>query len=114
MGRLKRFLNKKVKGASLVEALISSILIMIVFGISMVTIGNVLERTVKSNTRSIDNELIRLEYLYQNGKIQIPDVLEKEQWQIEIEREQENDLKYVVFTAKNKQSQKEKRRRILE
>jgi hypothetical protein len=98
----------------LVETLTASILILIVFGISIVTIGNVLERTVKNNTRSIDNELNRLEYLYRNGKVKVPEIIDKNEWQIEIETEKENDLNYVVFTAKNKQNVKEKRRRILE
>lgn len=104
----------KVKGASLVETLIASILIMIIFGISITTITNVLERTVKNNTRVIDNELNRLEYLYQNGKLDIPDTQEISGWQIEIGREKEGDLSFVVFSAKNKESQKEKKRKVLE
>ena len=49
----------------MVETLIATVLIMIVFGMGIATLGNVLEQTVKNNARFIDNELNRLEYLYQ-------------------------------------------------
>ena len=114
MDVLRNLLRKKKKGSSLIETLIASVLIMIVFGISMVTVGNVLERTVKSNTRFIDNELNRLEYLYLNGMIATPDVIEKGDWQIHIEKEKDGNLIYLILRAKNKKSLKEKERKILE
>ena len=114
MGRLKKIIKKKIEGASLVETLIASLLIMIVFGISITTVTNVLERTVKNNTRAIDNELNRLEYLYKNGKLEVPNSMDTNGWFIEIETEKEGDLTFVVFTAKNSKIQKEKTRKVLE
>jgi hypothetical protein len=114
MDGLRNLARNKIKGSSLLETLIASVLIMIVFGISMVTVGNVLERTVKSNTRSIDNDLNKLEYLYQNGQIETPDVIENGDWRIQIEKGREGDLVYVFLRAQNKKTLKEEERKILE
>ena len=114
MDSIKFLWRKKLEGGSIVETLVASILIMIVFGISLVTVGNVLERTVKSNTRFVDNELYRLEYLYKNGKIQAPDVIQTKDWRIEIDIEKDRDVEYIVFKATNKDQSKQIERKIVD
>jgi len=114
MVALKSIRFKKVRGSSLIETLIATIMILFVFGIALTTITNTLERTVKSNTRFVDHELNRLEYMYRNSQLQVPDQIDIKDWQIDIKREKENDLNFIVFAAKNKTNSKEKKRRILE
>ena len=114
MDRLKNILFRKVKGSSLVETIVATVVIMIVFGIAVATIGNILERNVKSSTSIIDKELNKLVYLYQNKKIQVPEIRELDKWTIELKKEQEGNLSYVVFNAKHKVNLKEKSRKILE
>ena len=105
---------KKVRASSLVETLIATVVIMIVFGIAMATVSNLLERTVRSNTRLIENELTKLEYLYRNGKVKVADQVEFQNWIVEVTQEKEGKLNFVVFKAKHKINSKEKRRRIVE
>ena len=105
---------RKVKGSSLVETLIATVVIMIVFGIAMVTISNVLENTVKSSTSKIDSELNKLVYLYEHNELTVPDVKEFNQWNIRIKKEKEGTLRYVVFRAEDQKSKKIRTKRILE
>ena len=114
MGRLGEFLGKKIKASSLVETLVASVIIMIVFGIAMATISNTLERSVKSSTSLIDKELNKLVYLYQNEKIQAPDLIDFDMWSIDLKKESEDGLNYVVFQANHKNNSKQRTRRILE
>ena len=114
MGRLGKFLGKKIKASSLVETLVASVIIMIVFGIAMATISNILERSVKSSTSLIDKELNKLVYLYQNEKIQAPDLIDFDTWSIDLKKESEDGLNYVVFQANYKNNSKQRTRRILE
>ena len=112
MGRLK--IVHKIKASSLVEAITSTVLLMIVFTLAIMSISNVLERTVKNNTSDIDKELLRLEYLYRNGKVQVPDTYGFKSWNIDLSKEKENELSFVVLKAISKNSSKKKTRRILE
>ncbi len=114
MARINKIRLLKVRAASLVETLIATVVIMIVFGIAMATVGNILERTVKSSTGVIDAELNRLEYLYQHEKIIVPDIRELGDWKIRVKKTKEGELNYIVFRAKNQKSQKERIKKILE
>lgn len=114
MARIKKIASIKVRAASLVETLIATVVIMIVFGIAMATVTNVLERTVRSNTGVIDTELRKLEYLYQHEKIKVPDVREVGEWEIQIKKAKEGELNYIVFQAKHQKTQKKRTQRILE
>ena len=114
MDRVKMVNLKKVKGSSLVETLIATVVIMIVFGIAMLTTSNVLENTVKSSTNEIDSELNKLVYLYQHNKLIIPDAKDFNQWNIRMKKEKEGTLSYIVFRAENQQNKKIRTKRILE
>jgi Tfp pilus assembly protein PilE len=114
MDSIKMLKLKKIRGSSLVETLIATVVIMIVFGIAMATVSNVLERTVRSNSRLIENKLTKLEYLYRNDKIQVPDQVEFQNWLIDIAKEKEGEINFVVFTATHKINSKEKSRKVIE
>lgn len=104
----------KVKGSSLVETITATVIIMIVFVIAIGAISNVLKRTANSNTQLINQELNKLEYLHRHNKIEVPDVITLKSWIINIDREQEGDVSYVVFRARNKENRKQKVKRIFE
>ena len=60
---MKKITNIKVQSSSLIETLLATVIIMVVFGIAMVTIGNMLENTTKYSTSEIDVQLNKLTYL---------------------------------------------------
>lgn len=106
--------NNKLKASSLVETLIATVVIMVVFGIAIATISNVLERTVKSSTSAIDSELNKLVYLYEHDQIQVPDVRELKEWRIELKKVKGEEVNYIVFVAKHVKNQKVRERKIVE
>ncbi len=104
----------KLKASSLVETLIATIIIMIVFGIAMASITNILERTVKNSTTKIDSRLNKLVYQYEYGLIKVPNIIEADKWTIETKKMNEGDLNFIVFKAVNKESQKVRLKKLLE
>lgn len=66
------FLYKKVRAASLVEVLVASVLIVIVFAISSLSINNLLKRSYGAPPINIESRLKALEYAYLNNKLKLP------------------------------------------
>ena len=116
MDRVKLFSQYKrirVKGSSLIETLVATIIIMIVFGIAMVSVTNILESTVKNSTSEIDAELNKLTYQYHHDLIKVPDVIESGLWNIELKKTKEGELNYVELTAIHKTNNKVRSKKIL-
>ncbi|MBL4604157.1 MAG: hypothetical protein JKY02_00380 [Flavobacteriaceae bacterium] len=116
MGRIKqlfRYPRIQVKGSSLIETLIATIIIMIVFGIAMMSITNILENTVKNSTSVIDTELNKLSYQYRHNLIKVPDVMELGLWKIEVKKAKEGELDYVVFEATHRASRKVRSKKLV-
>jgi len=111
---VKRVFRIRLKGSSLVETLMATIIIMIVFAIAMLSIGNVLENSVKNSTSDIDTELNKLTYLYENGLIKVPDAQDYKAWKIEIQKVKEGEINYVVFKGTHKQNNKERIKKLFE
>lgn len=112
MGALK--LNYKLKASSLVETIVATIIITIVFTIATISVTRILKQSVDSSTHFIDTELQKLTYLHMHGALKVPDVLEKGTWEIESKRVTEQEISFIVFTAKNKQNNKTKVKKIVE
>lgn len=104
----------KLKASSLIETIVATILIMIVFGIALTSITNILENTVKNSTNEIDSKLNKLVYQYEYGLVKVPDMIEAESWNIETKKVSEGELKFIVFKAVNNQSQKVRMKKLLE
>lgn len=93
---------KKVKSATLVETLVATALIVIVFVIASLTINNVLLNDFNNNTNSIENRLYELEYALQNNTIDLPYSEEFENWNITVEKNDEYpQTKIIEFKAEN-------------
>lgn len=104
----------KLKASSLIETIVATILIMIVFGIAMASITNILENTVKNSTSEIDSKLNKLVYQYEYGLVKVPDIIEAGSWNIETKKVSEGELNFIVFKAVNNQNQKVRLKKVLE
>ncbi|MDT7831227.1 hypothetical protein RQM59_02490 [Flavobacteriaceae bacterium S356] len=112
MGTLKW--NYRIKASSLVETIVATIIITIVFTIATVSVTRILKQSVDNSTHFIDTELQKLTYLQRNGLLKVPDVFEKGTWDIATKRITEQDISFIVFTAKNRQNQKTRIKKIVE
>jgi len=77
-------LGRKIKGATLMETLVATVLIVIVFMLASMILNNLFSNTIKSNTRVIDAYISELEYQYINDKITLPYQTDFKHWSIEI------------------------------
>ena len=95
---------KKIKSATLVEALIATVLIVVIFMISSLVINNLLLNNFSKNTHQVETHLNELEYKIQNNEIHIPYNEVYEDWEIKIIRESSEGNEGIVMSAiiKNK------------
>ncbi len=81
---------KKVKSATLIEAIIATVLIVIIFIISSLILNNLLINTFSKNTHSIETRLNQLEYAVQHNAITIPYQETFNNWSITIQTLNQN------------------------
>jgi len=106
----------KLKASTLVEVLVASVLILIVFAIASMSLSNIFKSTLKSNTHTIDTYLNKLQYQYQYDKISAKYQEEFQDWNITITQETTNTINYSIIEAiqKNPATDKTKnKKRVL-
>lgn len=96
----------KLKASTLMETLVATLLIFVVFMLASAILNNLFSNSIKNNTSAIESRLTTLHYLWQNDKLQIPYSEDLNNWQIVIEPFKEYNLPKVEFTAVQKETQK--------
>ena len=76
---------KKIRGASLVETLTASVIIVVVFMIASFSFNNVFLNSVKSDDNLLQNRLEEVKYLTAHNKLQLPFFEEVAYWTISAE-----------------------------
>lgn len=97
---------KKATASSLTEVLTASVIILIVFGIAIVTLDRTLQNSINKNTQGIETDLNELKYLYNHKKITLPYKNEKNNWLITIEKETNKKQVFILFEATHKFSKR--------
>ena len=98
---------KKIKSATLVEALVATILIVIIFVIASLVLNNLVLNTLSRKTHQIEYRLNELEYDLQNQVIKLPYEEEYEGWKIAIQKEKIESNECLSIVASNKKTNKE-------
>lgn len=101
---------KKIKSATLVETLIATVLIIVIFLMASMIINNLFFNTFHQKKELLVNRLDELEYNYINKAIKLPYKEEIDNWDIEIVAVNNMDL--VEFKAQNKITKKEVIRKL--
>jgi len=97
---------KKIKSATLIEALVATILIVIIFVIASLVLNNLVLNTFSKNTHAIENRMNELEYEVQNHIIKIPYQENYKNWDIRINLDAATK-KIISIEAINTLSKKE-------
>ncbi|WP_179317225.1 hypothetical protein [Winogradskyella undariae] len=97
---------KKIKGSTLMETLVATVLIVIIFMMSSMILNNLFSNSIKNNTRDIEAQLLELQYLYENDKLEIPYNEDFKDWQIVVDTYKENNTTIVEFEATNRNTLK--------
>lgn len=102
--KIMLFLRKqeaiKLKASTLIESLVASVIIIVVFTIASLTLSNVFNSTIKNNTDRVQNRMNTLEYLFLNAKIALPYREDFEDWEIQLVKLKQNNSLYFVLEAK--------------
>ena len=75
---------KKIKSATLIETLIATVLIVVVFLMASMIINTIFFNTFHQKKELVMNRLDELEYEYINKSLELPFLEEIENWNIEI------------------------------
>ncbi|WP_281232403.1 hypothetical protein [Flavobacterium gelatinilyticum] len=98
---------KKIKSATLIEAVVATVLVVIIFIISSLILNNLVFNTFSKNTHSIETRISELEYEVQNKVIKLPYQENYKDWNINIEPETISAKKMFSISAVNNTSRKE-------
>lgn len=104
MAILKKYY--KLKGSSLTEVIVATVIVVLILGIAMATINNTLFSSVKDKGHFIENELNQLIYEYKNRAIKLPYHNEVKDWLIQTIEVKEKNGSSIIFKASNKKSNK--------
>lgn len=97
---------KKIKSATLIEALVATVLIVIVFVVASLILNSLLLNSFKRNTHAVENRMTELEYQLQNKTIRLPYREEFKNWEIELNYEQKTNLQWLKTKAIHKNNGK--------
>ena len=98
---------KKIKSATLIEALVATVLIVIIFVIASLVLNNLVLNTFSKNTHAIETRINELEYEIQNNNIKLPYEENYKNWDISIALEAVSAKKIISISAINSTSKKE-------
>ena len=98
---------KKIKASSLLEILIASVLIMVIFGIAITIINNLFISNFKRDDFALKNRIREIQYFIKNEKLNPPFYEENNYWEIQSIHVEEklglqvlnkkNNMDYIVF-----------------
>jgi len=98
---------KKIKSATLVEVIVASVLIVIIFMIASIVLNNVMLNAFSKNTHPIENRLNELEYEQRNGMVKLPYKEKYKGWEIEIKTNYLDSKQELIILAINEINNKQ-------
>ncbi|MBS7256734.1 hypothetical protein [Flavobacterium branchiicola] len=98
---------KKIKSATLIEAVVATVLIVIIFIIASLILNNLVLNTFSKNTHAVETRINELEYEVQNNAIKLPYQEDFKDWNITIAYETILTKKIISVVAVNRVSKKE-------
>lgn len=105
-------LASKLRASSLMEVIVTSVIIVVIFGIVTLTLNNIIKNNYRTKNDEINNHLNKIIYLHQNGKITIPFQESFEDWEIESNINNQKNVHYLEFTATHQKTKKEVTKKV--
>jgi peptidoglycan hydrolase CwlO-like protein len=97
---------KRVKGSTLMETLVATVIIVLVFMVSSMILNTLFSSSVNNNTQAIESHLNELQYLQLHEQLEIPYDDAFQNWNVTINRYKENDKYRIEFEATNQKTSK--------
>ena len=96
---------RKIKASTLMETLVATVLIVVVFMMASLILNNTFSNQIKNNNHQLKNHIYELEYLYTSDKISLPYNSEYKDWNITIFKDKESSE--VIISATQNETEKE-------
>ena len=97
---------RKVKASTLMETLVATVLLIVIFTVASLTLNSFFGNTVTSDTRAVNSHLNELEYRYQNRRLQLPYAEIYQDWNISISADNQYNIALVKLEATHPETQK--------
>lgn len=98
---------RKVRSETLIETIVASVLVVIIFMIASLVLNNLVLNTFSQNLHPIETRLNELEYELQNDLIKIPYEENYKGWDIVIQIQKTESKENLLILATNHQNAKE-------
>jgi hypothetical protein len=98
---------RKIRSATLIEALVATVLIVVVFIIASLVLNNLLLNSFSKNTHTVENRIFELQYQAKQSRLVLPYHEEFDNWDIDIIKVSIEDKIWQRITALNSQNKKE-------
>jgi len=82
---------KKIKASSLIETLVATVLIIVIFMIASLTLNNILAGSIRKETGRINTHLNELYYNYLHNQVEIPYYDSFEDWKVSIDTDKDDE-----------------------
>jgi len=95
---------KKLRGATLMETMVATVLIVIIFVVASLVMNSLMRAKSKGNQNAVEAYLKKLEYQYSNEKLQLPYYEDWKNWEISILGQNRGEVKFIAhnpFTKKD-------------
>lgn len=90
-------LKKKIKASTLMETMVATVLIVVIFMLSSLILNNLFASQIRGNLQPANTHLDKMEYLFSNRKLTFPYHETWKGWEISIENQTEGS---TVITAR--------------
>lgn len=95
---------KKIKGSTLMETMVATVLIVVVFMLASMILNSLFSNTIKNNTRAIDTYLNEIKYLQVNNRLELPYQDDYKDWSIEAYADKQQAIIIEAYNTKTKQT----------
>ena len=99
--------TKKLKASSLMEVIVATVIIVLVFGMVTLILNNLLQNNSKQDTHKIELVLNKCVYRYKHDKLELPYQDNIEDWNISTDVIRKENASYVIFRATQEKTDKE-------
>jgi ABC-type dipeptide/oligopeptide/nickel transport system permease component len=97
-------MTKKIKGSTLLETVIATVIILAVFFVSSLIVNNIAKQLLTSNHYEIENRIEQLNYLRSHKAIDLPYEEEYQDYEIYIADFKRENILYTSYNALNKKN----------
>ena len=100
-------LLRKIKAATLMETLVATVLIVLVFMVASMVLNSLFASSIRANDKHVRAHLLRLQYEYQNGMLELPYHEAFDSWEIQVALMEAQGEVRTLFIARDTVIQKE-------